>query len=103
MLVPLINIGATIGTSQGLLSGLSHEFGLPVNLECLVLMTAVMVGAGTDYAVFLISRYHDYVWRGRDSDQAVRMALMSSMRSMQRRLLSRNALKRLCAIHGSRS
>jgi putative drug exporter of the RND superfamily len=77
MLVPLINIGATIGTSQGLLSGLSHEFGLPVNLECLVLMTAVMVGAGTDYAVFLISRYHDYVRRGQDSDQAVKMALMS--------------------------
>ena len=40
-------------------------------------MTAVMVGAGTDYAVFLISRYHDYVRRGEDSDQAVKMALMS--------------------------
>ncbi|WP_369807321.1 RND family transporter [Mycobacterium sp. 852002-51057_SCH5723018] len=77
MLVPLLNIGASIGTSQGVLSGLSNVFDLPVNLQCLVLMTAVMVGAGTDYAVFLISRYHDYVRRGEDSDQAVRMALMS--------------------------
>ena len=77
MLVPLLNIGASIGTSQGVLSGLSSQFGLPVNLQCLVLMTAVMVGAGTDYAVFLISRYHDYVRRGETSDQAVKMALMS--------------------------
>jgi putative drug exporter of the RND superfamily len=77
MLVPLLNIGASIGTSQGVLSGLSSQFGLPVNLQCIVLMTAVMVGAGTDYAVFLISRYHDYVRRGHDSDQAVKMALMS--------------------------
>ncbi|WP_082956414.1 RND family transporter [Mycobacterium sp. E787] len=76
MLVPLINIGASIGTSQGVLSGLS-EIGLPFALQTLVLMTAVMVGAGTDYAVFLISRYHDYVRRGHTSDEAVKMALMS--------------------------
>ncbi len=36
-----------------------------------------MVGAGTDYAVFLISRYHDYVRLGADSDQAVKSALLS--------------------------
>ncbi|WP_082958284.1 RND family transporter [Mycobacterium alsense] len=77
MLLPLLNIGASIATSQGLLSGLSSQFGLPVILQSLVLMTAVMVGAGTDYAVFLISRYHDYVRHGHTSDQAVRMALMS--------------------------
>lgn len=76
MLVPLLNIGASIGTSQGVLSGLS-QVGLPVNLQSVVLMSAVMIGAGTDYAVFLISRYHDYVRHGQDSDRAVKMALMS--------------------------
>lgn len=76
MLIPLANIGASIATTQGVLSGLA-KFGLPVNLQCLVLMSAVMIGAGTDYAVFLISRYHDFVRRGADSDQAVKMALMS--------------------------
>ncbi len=76
MLVPLLNIGASIGTSQGVLSGLS-EIGLPVNLQSIVLMSAVMIGAGTDYAVFLISRYHDYVRHGQESDQAVKNALMS--------------------------
>ena len=37
----------------------------------------MMVGAGTDYAVFLISRYHDYVRQGADSDRAVKRALAS--------------------------
>ena len=76
MLVPLLLIGACIGTSQGVLSGLA-ELGLPVNMQTIVLMSAVMIGAGTDYAVFLISRYHDYVKSGQGSDQAVKNALMS--------------------------
>ena len=40
-------------------------------------MSAVMIGAGTDYAVFLISRYHDYVRHGDTSDMAVKKGLMS--------------------------
>ena len=76
MFVPLLNIGASLATSQGVLSGLA-ELGLPVNMQTLVLMSAVMIGAGTDYAVFLISRYHDYVRHGQDSDQAVKNAMMS--------------------------
>ncbi len=34
-----------------------------------------MAGAGTDYAVFLISRYHDFVRQGEASDQAIKNAL----------------------------
>jgi len=76
MFVPLLNIGASVATSQGVLAGLA-ELGLPMNLQTIVLMSAVLIGAGTDYAVFLISRYHDYVRHGQDSDQAVKNALMS--------------------------
>ena len=47
------------------------EVGLTVNMQCIVFMSAVMIGAGTDYAVFLISRYHDYVRHGETSDRAV--------------------------------
>ena len=64
------------GDLAGMLSGLS-ELGFAVNMQTIVLMSAVMIGAGTDYAVFLISRYHDYVRHGQDSDQAVKNALMS--------------------------
>jgi RND superfamily putative drug exporter len=76
MLLPLVTIGLSLATAQGVLSGLA-EVGLPIGLQTIVLMSAVTVGAGTDYAVFLISRYHDYVRLGADSDQAVKNALMS--------------------------
>ena len=53
------------------------ELGLGISSQTIVFMSAIMVGAGTDYAVFLISRYHDYVRLGADSDQAVKRALTS--------------------------
>src|SRR5262249_48760237 len=76
MLVPLANIGISIGTTQGVLSGLC-EVGLPFSLQSMVLMSAVMIGAGTDYAVFLISRYHAYVRHDQPSAKAVKSSLMS--------------------------
>ncbi|MGZ4583093.1 MAG: MMPL/RND family transporter [Mycobacterium sp.] len=76
MFVPLATIGISVATAQGVLSG-AAELGLATNLQVIVFMTAVMMGAGTDYAVFLISRYHDYLRHGDDSDQAVKKALMS--------------------------
>ena len=74
MMVPLITIGISLATAQGALAGFA-ELGLGVSSQTLVFMTGVMFGAGTDYAVFLISRYHDYVRLGADSDQAVQRAL----------------------------
>ncbi len=76
MFVPLATIGLSLGTAQGVLAGLG-ELGLGLSTQTLVLMVGVMVGAGTDYAVFLMSRYHDYVRHGSDSDYAVKMALAS--------------------------
>jgi putative drug exporter of the RND superfamily len=76
MLVPLITIGISLATAQGILAG-SAELGLGISSQTLVFMTAIMFGAGTDYAVFLISRYHDYVRAGVSSDEAVKRALDS--------------------------
>ena len=60
----------------GVVSALTHV-GLTVTAMTVVLMTAMIVGAGTDYAVFLISRYHEYLRTGADSDEAVVKALGS--------------------------
>ena len=76
MLLPLVTIVISLATAQGVLAGLA-ELGLRVAPEAMVLMTAVMVGAGTDYAVFLISRYQDYIRQGLDSEEAVKRALVS--------------------------
>ena len=76
MMMPLVTIGISLATAQGVLAGLA-ELGLGVSSQTMVFMSGVIYGAGTDYAVFLISRYHDYVRDGVDSDQAVRLALAS--------------------------
>ena len=76
MLLPLITIGVSLVAAQGVVAGLG-TLGLSVSNQTIVLLTAMLAGAGTDYAVFLISRYHDYLRAGDDSDTAVRNALDS--------------------------
>ncbi|GFG76036.1 MMPL/RND family transporter [Mycobacterium botniense] len=76
MLAPLITIGISLVTAQAIVAG-AAQMGLGISNEAIILMSAIMAGAGIDYAVFLISRYHDYVRLGVDSNQAVRKALAS--------------------------
>ena len=76
VLLPLITIGISVSSAQGVVSGLV-QIGLGVSSLTIALMTAMIFGAGTDYAVFLISRYHEYLRSGIDSDLAVQKALSS--------------------------
>jgi uncharacterized membrane protein YdfJ with MMPL/SSD domain len=81
MMLPLITIGASLVTTQAVVAGVSSLTGLAVSNQTIVLISAMVAGAGTDYAVFLISRYHDYVRLGsgsaQDSTRAVQRALAS--------------------------
>jgi putative drug exporter of the RND superfamily len=76
MLLPLITIGASLQIAQTLVAGVG-QLGLAVSSQTIVLLSGMLAGAGTDYAVFLISRYHDYVRLGATSDEAVKSALNS--------------------------
>jgi putative drug exporter of the RND superfamily len=76
MMLPLITIGVSLVVAQSIVAGVA-ELGLGVSNQTITLMTTMMAGAGIDYAVFLISRYHDYLRLGLDSDQAVFKALTS--------------------------
>jgi RND superfamily putative drug exporter len=76
VLLPLITIAISVASAQGAVSALT-QLGLGLSPLTIVLMTAMIVGAGTDYAVFLISRYHEYIRSGTDSDLAVQKALSS--------------------------
>jgi len=76
MVLPLATIGVALVVAQGAVAGLGTA-GLGISNQTIVLLTAIMAGAGTDYAVFLISRYHDFLRMGTDSDSAVRSALES--------------------------
>jgi RND superfamily putative drug exporter len=77
MLLPLVTIGGSLVIAQALVAGYSQLTGSGVSNQSIVFLSAIMAGAGTDYAVFLISRYHDYVRSGADSDRAVKAAMLS--------------------------
>ena len=76
MVLPLITIGMSLVVAQRVVAVVGL-MGLGIANQTVIFMTGMMVGAGTDYAVFLISRYHDYLRQGTDSDRAVTAALTS--------------------------
>lgn len=69
-LLPLLVIGASVAVGRGVLSALG-ELGMPVSQFTIAFMTAVLLGAGTDYSVFLISRYHEQRRRGIAVEDAI--------------------------------
>jgi RND superfamily putative drug exporter len=77
MLLPLAAIGTSLVTAQAIVAGVSEFFGLGVSNQSVIFLSAMIAGAGTDYAVFLISRYHDYLRQGADINDAVFRALIS--------------------------
>ena len=77
MVLPLISIGVSLVIAQAVVAGVAQLGGLGVSNQSIILLSGMLAGAGTDYAVFLISRYHDYLRLGADSNQAVKSALAS--------------------------
>ncbi len=77
MLLPLLTIGLSLVIAQSVVAGYSQLTGSGVSNQSIVFLSAIMAGAGTDYAVFLISRYHDFLRSGEGYDDAVRAALVS--------------------------
>ena len=77
MVLPLITIGTSVLVAQRVVASVGL-MGLGIANQTTIFMSGMMVGAGTDYAVFLISRYHDYLRKGEESDQAVTKALTST-------------------------
>ena len=69
-------IGISLAVGRGVLSALG-ELGMPVSQFTVAFMTAILLGAGTDYTVFLISRYHEQRRAQVAPDQAVEHATAS--------------------------
>ncbi|CQD04474.1 hypothetical protein A5746_16215 [Mycolicibacterium conceptionense] len=68
-LLPLLVIALSLAVGRGVLSALG-ELGMPVSQFTIAFMGAILLGAGTDYTVFLISRYHEQRRAGAPADQA---------------------------------
>lgn len=77
MLLPLVTIGISLVIAQAVVAGYSELTDSGVSNQSIVFLSAIMAGAGTDYAVFLISRYHDYLRSGASCEQAIKKAMLS--------------------------
>lgn len=75
-LLPLVVIGASLAVARGILSGLG-ELGLPVSQYSIAFLTAILLGAGTDYSVFVIARYHERIRAGDTPADAIVSATSS--------------------------
>lgn len=69
-LMPLLVVGMSLAVGRGVLSGLG-ELGMPVSQFTSMFMMVIIFGAGVDYSVFLISRYHEAIRAGYAPDVAI--------------------------------
>lgn len=72
-LVPLVTIGAALLTTRGLVSLLAQH-GMAVSSYTGAFLSAIVLGAGTDYSVFLISRFQEQLREGSTVTDAVHVA-----------------------------
>lgn len=73
-LLPLLSVGFAEVTSRGLATELSHH-GVTITSQSAALMTVLVFGVGTDYALLLIARYRDELRRTEDAHEAMSDAL----------------------------
>ncbi|WP_051198871.1 MMPL family transporter [Gordonia shandongensis] len=69
-MLPLAVIGLSLVVARGVLAGLG-ELGMPVSQYSISFLTAILLGAGTDYSVFVIGRYHELIRQGHDPASAL--------------------------------
>ncbi|GAC69952.1 MMPL/RND family transporter [Gordonia soli] len=70
-LIPLIAIGLTLGVVRPIISVLGGTDVLSVSNFTVAIMTALVLGAGTDYAIFTVASYHEARRRGSPVGEAV--------------------------------
>ncbi|MEV7724552.1 MMPL family transporter [Streptomyces sp. NPDC087917] len=74
-LVPLLVVGAGAVCARAAVYGLASGFGLTVTSQSAGIMTVLVFGAGTDYALLLVARYRDELRRTPLPYDAMRTAL----------------------------
>jgi RND superfamily putative drug exporter len=72
VLVPLITVAMALGLSIPLIAWLGQTFGIAVASFSLQYVAFVLLGAGTNYGVFMLSRYKEELRRNSGNDRATR-------------------------------
>jgi RND superfamily putative drug exporter len=72
--LPLGAVGVAIGISQAMVFVLASTV-MDVNYMISTLLFALLMGVGTDYSIFIVTRYREERMRGANREQAVHTAL----------------------------
>ncbi len=74
-LLPVISAGGALIASQAVIYLLAKHSGLTVNAQSAGILTVLVFGAGTDYALLLVARYREELRRHADRHEAMAFAL----------------------------
>ncbi|GEL06458.1 MMPL family transporter [Rummeliibacillus stabekisii] len=77
-LVPLIGVGFAYGVTNPLLGFLAKEGFITVDSQAVSIMTVLLFGAGTDYCLFLVSKYRECLLEEEDKFTALEHAIKHS-------------------------
>jgi RND superfamily putative drug exporter len=72
--IPLLSVGFAEVTSEGLGYALTQA-GVTINGQTAGVLTVLVFGAGTDYALLLVARYREELHRHEDRHEAMGIAL----------------------------
>lgn len=76
--VPLIGVGFAYGLISPLLGFMASHGWITVDAQAVSIMTVLLFGAGTDYCLFLVSRYRDELHEESSKYEALRLAIKGS-------------------------
>jgi len=74
-LLPLTTVFVALTAAQAVIYLLAKNAGLTVNAQSAFILTVLVFGAGTDYALLLTARYREELRRHQDRHQAMAVAL----------------------------
>lgn len=74
-LLPVISAGVALTVAQGVVYLMATHLHLTVNAQSAGILTVLVFGAGTDYALLLVARYREELRRHADRHQAMSVAL----------------------------